>query len=103
MDRPSGRLTPSPSGGGPGRGERIEYWLSRALLRKPSLYLSDFLERHRGIYYDALTRVRVSNDLAHRVKFFLAVVIETVGRGQRTFQSILALRNELGSKMVTLG
>jgi hypothetical protein len=61
------------------------------------------LERHREIYYDALTWVRVSNDLAHWVKFFLTAVIETVERGQRTFQSILALRNELGSKMVTPG
>jgi hypothetical protein len=57
----------------------------------------------QGIYYDALTRVRISNDLAHWVKFFLTAVIETAERGQRTFQSILALRNELGSKMVTLG
>jgi len=31
----------------------------------PSLYFSDILERHRGIYYDALTRVRVSSDLVH--------------------------------------
>ena len=48
----------------------VRWGLSRALLSKPSLYLSDFLERHRGIYYDALTRVRVSNDLAHWVKSF---------------------------------
>ena len=79
------------------------YLISRGLLNKPSLYLSDFLEQHRGSYYDALTRVRASNDLGHWLKFFLTAVIETAEKGKQTFQSILALRNELESKMVTLG
>lgn len=81
----------------------ILYLISRGLLNKPSLYLSDFLEQHRGSYYDALTRVRASNDLGHWLKFFLTAVIETAEKGKQTFQSILALRNELESKMVTLG
>lgn len=79
------------------------YLVSRGLLNKPSLYLSDFLERHRGSYYDALTRVRVSNDLVHWIKFFLTAVIETAENGKQTFAAILALRNELESKMVSLG
>ncbi len=79
------------------------YLISRRLLNKPSLYLSDFLEQHRGSYYDALTRVRSSNDLGHWIKFFLTAVIETAEKGKQTFQAILALRNELESKMVTLG
>lgn len=79
------------------------YLISRGLLNKPSLYLSDFLEQHRGSYYDALTRVRASNDLGHWLKFFLTAVIETAEKGKQTFQSILALRNELENKMVTLG
>ncbi|MDP1559094.1 MAG: Fic family protein [Nitrosomonas sp.] len=79
------------------------YLISCGLLNKPSLYLSDFLEQHRGSYYDALTRVRASNDLGHWLKFFLTAVIETAEKGKQTFQSILALRNELESKMVTLG
>jgi len=79
------------------------YLISRGLLNKPSLYLSDFLEQHRGNYYDALTRVRASNDLAHWIKFFLTAVIETSEKGKQTFQSILSMRNELESQMVTLG
>jgi len=79
------------------------YLVSRGLLTKPSLYLSDFLEQHRGGYYDALTRVRDSNDLAHWVKFFLTAVIETAEKGKQTFQAILSLRNELEDQMVTLG
>ncbi len=68
-----------------------------------TLYLSDFLEQHRGNYYDALTSVRSTSDLAHWVKFFLTAVIETAENGKQTFQAILVLRNELESKMVTLG
>jgi Fic family protein len=47
------------------------YLVSHGLLNKPSLYLSAHLEKHRGAYYDALTRVRESNDVGHWVRFFL--------------------------------
>jgi Fic family protein len=79
------------------------YLISRGILNKPSLYLSDFFERHRGAYYDALTRVRASNDLVHWVIFFLDAVIETSKNSQTTFQGIMSMRNELESQMVTLG
>lgn len=48
------------------------YLVNKGLLRKPSLYLSDFFERNRASYYDALMRVRTSNDMIHWVKFFLS-------------------------------
>jgi len=79
------------------------YLISRGLLEKPSLYLSDFLERNRGAYYDALTQVRASNNMVHWVVFFLDAVIETAESSKQTFQQIMALRNQLESQMVTLG
>lgn len=79
------------------------YLVSRGLLAKPSLYLSDFLEQHRGAYYDALTRVRSSNDLLHWVGFFLDAVIETAESSKNTFIQIMAMRSELEAQMVTLG
>lgn len=79
------------------------YLVSRGLLAKPSLYLSDFLEQHRGAYYDALTRVRSSNDLLHWVNFFLDAVIETAKSSKHTFEQIMAMRTELEAQMVTLG
>jgi len=79
------------------------YMFSNGLLHKPSLYLSDFLEQHRGDYYDALTTVRKSHDLEHWIKFFLTAVLETATKGKETFQSILQLRQDCEVQIVTLG
>jgi hypothetical protein len=65
--------------------------------------LSDHLEKHRGSYYNALTRVRESNDIGHWVRFFLQAVVETAESGKRTFQCILTLRQELDAEILKLG
>ena len=79
------------------------YLVSHGLLVKPSLYLSDFFERNRASYYDALMRVRTGNDLIHWVRFFLQGVAETATKGRNVFQQILALRTEAEQKILTLG
>lgn len=79
------------------------YLVSRGLLAKPSLYLSDFFERNRASYYDALMRVRVSNDLIHWVRFFLQGVAETSIKGRNVFQQILTLRTEVEHDVINLG
>ncbi|MHB9029173.1 MAG: Fic family protein [Candidatus Latescibacterota bacterium] len=78
------------------------YLVSAGLLINPSLYLSDFFERNRPSYYDGLSRVRESNDLAHWIRFFLNAVISTAGKGVDTFRNILSLKNEVDGKIVTL-
>jgi Fic family protein len=79
------------------------YLVSNGLLAKPSLYLSDFFERNRASYYDALMRVRVSNDLIHWVRFFLAGVAETASKGRDVFRQILALRTEVEHAVLDMG
>jgi Fic family protein len=79
------------------------YLVSHGLLAKPSLYLSDFFERHRASYYDALMRVRVSNDLVHWVRFFLTGVAETASKGRDVFRQILDLRTEVEHSVLGLG
>src|SRR2546427_4011374 len=74
------------------------YLVSHELLAKPSLYLCDYFEKNKGAYYDALTRVRVSNDLGHWVKMFLVAVITTAEKGKQTFRQILSLKTEAESK-----
>jgi Fic family protein len=79
------------------------YLVSNGLLKKPSLYLSDFIEKNKSAYYEALTRVRADNDLTHWIKFFLEAVIVTANSGVKTFQDILSLKQEMDSKVVSFG
>lgn len=79
------------------------YLVSNGLLKKPSLYLSDFIERHKSTYYESLTFVREKNDLSGWIKFFLEAVINTAQSGTETFQNILALKQEMDTIMVTFG
>ncbi|MDX9766715.1 MAG: Fic family protein [Ectothiorhodospiraceae bacterium] len=79
------------------------YFVSHGLLAKPSLYLSDYFERNRASYYDALMRVRVSNDLIHWVRFFLQGVAETAIKGREVFQQVLALRTDAEQAILGLG
>jgi len=79
------------------------YLMSHGILDKPSLYLSDFFERNRSAYYDALTTVRLSNNMIQWIKFFLTAIIQTAEKGQQTFRNILILREQIDGKVITLG
>jgi len=79
------------------------YLINHGLLKKPSLYLSDFFEKNRTSYYDALQRTRESNDLIHWIKFFLKAVIITAEKGKNTFQGILKLKIEIDNIIISLG
>ena len=79
------------------------YLVSRGILKQPVLYLSDFFERNRTLYYDNLTRVREKNDLQQWFKFFLVGIIETAKNGIETFDNILKLQKEVESQIQVLG
>jgi len=79
------------------------YLVEKGILKKPILYLSDFFERNRLLYYDNLTRVRDNNDITQWVKFFLVGVIETAKNSIQTFDGILKLQKEVENKIQTLG
>lgn len=80
------------------------YLVGNGLLHKPTLYLSDFLERHRSLYYDNLMSVRTSNQMEQWLKFFLVGVTETSRNAITTFRSILTLREEVEyHTLATLG
>ncbi len=79
------------------------YLVEKGILKKPILYLSDFFERNRILYYDNLTKVREKDDISQWFKFFLVGVIETTKSGINTFDSILKLQKEVEVKLQTLG
>jgi Fic family protein len=74
------------------------YLVGTNLLTKPALYLSDYFERHRLLYYDNLNNVRVKNDLAQWIKFFLVGIIETSDKSITTFKNILSLKEKIEDK-----
>ena len=77
------------------------YLVSKNILTKPSLYLSDYFERHRQLYYDNLNNVRTKNDLLQWIKFFLVGIIETSQKGIYTFKNILKLKDDVEDKKLT--
>jgi Fic family protein len=79
------------------------YLVDKEILKQPILYLSDFFERNKTLYYDNLTRARTHNDLKQWLKFFLVGVIETAKNGVTTFDEILKLKSNSESQIQTLG
>ncbi len=79
------------------------YLVSKGILKQPILYLSDFFEKNRILYYDNLMRVRTHNDLSQWFKFFLSGIVETAKSGVTTFDSIMQLQKTLDIKLKTLG
>ncbi|OFY51016.1 MAG: cell filamentation protein Fic [Bacteroidetes bacterium GWF2_41_31] len=79
------------------------YLVSKGILQQPVLYLSDFFEKNRKLYYDNLTTVREKNDLGQWYKFFLVGVIETAKNGIITFDNILQLQKQIDIDIQSLG
>ncbi len=79
------------------------YLVDKGILKQPILYLSDFFERNRMLYYDNLMRARTHNDVNQWLKFFLTGIIEISKNGVETFNGIMQLQKNLDIKLQTLG
>lgn len=79
------------------------YLVQKEILKKPILYLSDFLEKNRQLYYDNLMRVREKNDLQQWIKFFLVGIVETAKNSIDTFEKILLLKSEVENLALSKG
>lgn len=79
------------------------YLVSKGILKKPILYLSDFFERYRDLYYDNLMRVRTHNDISRWFKFFLTGIAETAEQGILTFDGIMQMQKSMDERLKPLG
>ncbi len=71
------------------------YLVSFNLLSKPSLYLSDFFERHKGEYYDHLMAVRTTHNMNAWLIFFLEGVKETARKSIQVFKDVLSIKEQI--------
>lgn len=81
----------------------ILYLISVGLLNKPVLYISDFFEKNRISYYDALAMVKKTNNMTQWLKFFLNGVVETSKSSIKTFDEIIKLKKTSEVKISNTG
>jgi len=80
------------------------YLVSTGVLSQPVLYLSDFFEKNKTLYYDNLTGVRQKNNLTQWLTFFLVAVKETCEKSTATLHQVMRLKEECeGSRILSLG
>lgn len=75
------------------------YLVSKKILQQPLLYLSEFFEKEKRLYYDNLTLVREKNDLLQWLKYFLVGVGQTAQRASETLNGVLMLKEETEQKI----
>lgn len=69
------------------------FMVDQKVLNMPLLYLSDYFDRNRSMYYDSLTSVRIKNDMTQWLRFFLAGVAETAEKATATLGNVLELKS----------
>ena len=70
------------------------YLCEKGILKRPLLYLSEFINEHKGEYYARLQATRDSGDIEGWLKYVLTAIWRVAEAAGRTSQRILALREE---------
>ncbi len=78
------------------------YLVASSILEKPLLYLSDFFEKNKTLYYDNLTFVRTKDDLAQWLRFFLTGVIVTADNSVETLRKIIELKARIEKDQIVI-
>ena len=92
---PEGKIIIHPFLDGNGRIGRLLitlYLIDKGILQQPLLYLSEFFERNKRLYYDNLILVREQNNLVQWLKYFLVGIDQTAKRASDTLAAILKLK-----------
>ena len=78
------------------------YLMDTDRLTQPLLYLSEYFERNKSLYYDNLTRVRTHNDLRQWILFFLVGVRDTAQQAVTVLKQIFELKEQVQKDLATL-
>ena len=78
------------------------YLLSKGVISKPCFYISDYFERNRELYYNALDKPRRDNDLGHWIKFFLSASIDTAKSAKMKFNNAVHVVQDLNDQALTV-
>ncbi|HPJ63541.1 Fic family protein [Lentimicrobium sp.] len=80
------------------------YLIQAGIMNRPVLYLSDFFDRNRQLYYDNLMLVRTKSDLKIWLRFFITGIIETCDKAVSGLKNILVLKKDCETnRIITLG
>ena len=69
--------------------------LDYGLLKHPTLYLSDFIDKHRSLYYDHLAGVSHHNGLKRWLLFFLDGIKTSAEQSAQALKGALQLKNNM--------
>ena len=75
------------------------YLVNEGILEKPLLYLSEYFENNKELYYDNLTRVRTHNNMLQWIKYFLVGIEKTASNAVSTLSEVIQLKNDLESQI----
>ena len=76
------------------------FMFTKGLLSSPNFYISEYLERHREIYYERLLAVSRDDDWTGWCIFFLTALTEQARANQQKIQDLLTLYSELRDQVV---
>ena len=63
------------------------------------LYLSQYFENNKSLYYDNLTRVRTHSDMLQWIKYFLVGIEQTPTKAVDTLNKIIRLKETMESEI----
>lgn len=75
------------------------FLMQRGRLSEPLLYLSAFIDAHKGDYYDLLQRVRTHGDWVPWIRFFLQGVTEIATEAGQQSKELHRLREQYRSQL----
>jgi Fic family protein len=78
------------------------YLVANGILEKPLLYLSEYFEKNKSLYYDNLTFVRTKNDLSQWIKYFLNGIISVAESSVETLRKIIDLKFDIEKNRILM-